>query len=199
MIATIRRILFFLENIPSYLKDIENKQKDLLKIKYYSKKYNAKIDKSVLFHFAKDQNAIELSENVKIGPYSVFYCISQNPEHPAKIKIGENTYIGDLNNIRAGGGEINIGKNCLISQQVAIVASNHSISKTAPICFQPWDTKKVGVNIEDDVWIGAGSKIMPGVTIGKGAIIGAGSVVTKDVESYSITVGNPAKHIKYRE
>ena len=80
MIATIRRILFFLENIPSYLKDIENKQKDLLKIKYYSKKYNAKIDKSVLFHFAKDQNAIELSENVKIGPYSVFYCISQNPD-----------------------------------------------------------------------------------------------------------------------
>jgi len=55
------------------------------------------------------------------------------------------------------------------------------------------------VNIGSDVWIGAGCKILGGVTIGNGCIIGAGSVVIKDLPPYSISVGNPAKVLKYRE
>lgn len=54
------------------------------------------------------------------------------------------------------------------------------------------------INIEEDVWIGANSVILSGVTIGRGSIIGAGSVVTKDIPRYSIAVGNPAKVIKFR-
>lgn len=54
-------------------------------------------------------------------------------------------------------------------------------------------------HIDDDVWIGTRAIIMPGVTIGKGAIIGAGAVVTKDVPPYAIVVGAPAKIIKYRK
>ena len=54
------------------------------------------------------------------------------------------------------------------------------------------------VRIEDDVWIGARAIILAGITIGKGAIIGAGAVVTKDVSPYAICVGNPARVIKYR-
>lgn len=57
-------------------------------------------------------------------------------------------------------------------------------------------TSAKGIVIEDDVWVGGGSIILPGVTIGQGSIIGAGSVVTKDVPSYTIVAGNPAQFIK---
>lgn len=55
---------------------------------------------------------------------------------------------------------------------------------------------KHSIRVEDDCWIGAGAIILYGVTIGKGAVIGAGSVVTKDVEPYSVNVGNPARKIR---
>ena len=58
--------------------------------------------------------------------------------------------------------------------------------------------KKVKIIIEDDVWVGLGSILLSGVKIGEGSIIAAGSVVTKDVESYSIYAGNPARKIKNR-
>lgn len=53
--------------------------------------------------------------------------------------------------------------------------------------------------IEDDVWIGYGAQIMPGVTVHRGAVVGAGAVVTHDVESYAVVGGVPARLIKYRE
>ena len=59
-------------------------------------------------------------------------------------------------------------------------------------------TSKGNINIENDVWIGAYSTIMSGVKIGNGAVIGASSVVTKDIPPYAIVAGNPAKIIKYR-
>ena len=58
-------------------------------------------------------------------------------------------------------------------------------------------TKK-GIVIEDDVWIGSGCKILDGITIGKGSVIGAGTVCTKDVEPYSVIVGVPGKLLKRR-
>jgi acetyltransferase-like isoleucine patch superfamily enzyme len=65
--------------------------------------------------------------------------------------------------------------------------------------FEYRNERKVSsVSIEDDVWIGANVIILPGVTIAEGSIVGAGSVVTKSTEPYSINVGNPSKLIKYR-
>ena len=64
---------------------------------------------------------------------------------------------------------------------------------------QPWDREKVGIVIEDDVWIGANCVILPGVHIGYGAVVAAGSVVTRNVPSYALVAGVPAKVIKYRE
>ncbi|MDR3260116.1 MAG: glycosyltransferase [Fusobacteriaceae bacterium] len=115
------------------------------------------------------------------------------------LQIGDHTYIGEFNNIRAGGGKIIIGTNCLISQHITIVASNHGIDKNLPICKQQWCINNNNVIIKDDVWIGANSVILPGVTINEGAVIGAGSIVTKDVPSYAIVAGNPAKILKYRK
>lgn len=116
----------------------------------------------------------------------------------SQLIVGDNTYIGEFNNIRASGGAVVIGSNVSISEHITIVASNHGIRKDKLHQLQAWDTTKTGVNIEDDVWIGANSVILPGVTIGRGAIVGAGSIVTKSVPSYAIVCGNPAKVLKYR-
>lgn len=118
---------------------------------------------------------------------------------PSYITIGHNTYIGENNNLRAADGVIDIGNHCFISQGVTIVTSNHRIIRDKLISKQSWESRLGKIKINDDVWIGANSVILPDVTIGKGAVIGAGSIVTKDVPEYAIIVGNPARIIKYRE
>lgn len=144
-------------------------------------------------------NDIHIGKRVRINDFTTIFCISENKNKPnSKLYIGDNTYIGEYQNIRASGGIIKIGNNCSISQHITIIASNHNTAKDININQQGWDKKKTGVLIEDDVWIGANSVILPGVTIGKGAVIGAGSVVTKNIPEYAIAVGNPAKIIKYR-
>jgi acetyltransferase-like isoleucine patch superfamily enzyme len=115
------------------------------------------------------------------------------------LEIGDSTYIGQFTNIRASGGEIRIGVKCMISQFVTIVASNHSTALGRPMVEQPWSMDKTGVSIGDDVWIGAGSCILPGVTIGNGAVIAANSVVTCNVESNAIVAGSPARVLRYRK
>lgn len=144
---------------------------------------------------------IIIGDSSSIRDFSVIVANNDksNTLNNSGIIIGKNTYIGEFNNIRAGGGKIVIGNNCLISQHITIVASNHSIVKSKLICEQPWSVNKNFVIIKDDVWIGANAVIMPGVTIGTGAIIGAGSIVTMDIPEYAIAVGNPAKVNKYRE
>ena len=135
----------------------------------------------------------------RINDYTTIFCVSQNKKRPnSKLYIGEGTYIGEFNNIRAAGGIIRIGKNCNISQHISMIASNHSIALGMNISSQKWDESKTGITIGDDVWIGANCVILPGVHIHNGAVIGAGSVVTKDIPANAIAVGNPAKVIKFR-
>lgn len=142
---------------------------------------------------------LHIARNVRIGNYTTIIVQSQNGLDNSRLEIGENTYIGEYNNIRAGGGIIKIGKNCSISQHISMIASNHLIDRTKLISKQAWDIKRTGIEIEDDVWIGANSVILPGVKVHHGAVIGAGSIVTKDIPSFAIVVGNPAKLIKFRD
>lgn len=106
------------------------------------------------------------------------------------IKIGKNVFINSGCKFQDQGG-INIGDGSLIGHNVVIATLNHSMdaSKRANIIPKP-------VVIGKNVWIGSSSTITPGVRIGDGAVIAAGSVVTKDVESYSLVGGVPAKKIK---
>ena len=90
-----------------------------------------------------------------------------------------------------------IGDNTIIGGYVQIIDHNHSYSKNDLIKNQ--NAKIKNVNIGSDVWIGAGAKILCGVNVGKGAVIGANAVVTKDVPDYAIVGGVPAKVINYRE
>jgi len=112
--------------------------------------------------------------------------------------IGNKSSIGSYCDLRAGGGKIVIGSNCLIAQNVNIIGANHIYDRSKLIMENDWDTVKNFVTIGDDVWIGCHSVILPGVKIGTGAIIASGSIVTHDVLPYSIVGGVPAKFIKAR-
>ena len=112
----------------------------------------------------------------------------------SKIDIGDYSSIGDYSFIS---GRIVIGKNVMIAPYVMLIASNHNYDrKYIPMNKQGERSK--GIIIEDDVWIGARAIILDGVHIRKGTIVGAGAVVTKDTDEYSVIGGNPAKLIKKR-
>ncbi len=113
------------------------------------------------------------------------------------IEIGELTSLGPYTCI-AGSGDIKIGKGCLISSHVGIYSNNHNFADpTRYICAQGITSE--GIVIEDDCWLGTGVKVLDGVTIGRGSVIGAGAVVTKDIPPYSVAVGVPAKVMAHRD
>jgi len=162
-----------------------------------SRRFNCCIDITVRLHYDYLADLI-IGPNVNIGAYTTIHVKNDTNTRNSTLEIGEKTYIGELNNIRAGGGSIRIGKQCLISQQVSIIAANHNIKKGVFIAEQPWSTDNNFVEIGDDVWIGCGAQILPGVKIGSGAIIAAGSLVNRDVPENAVVVGNPARVLKYR-
>jgi maltose O-acetyltransferase len=112
------------------------------------------------------------------------------------ITIGNNSYIG-YNSVLLGGGEIEIGKKVLISPGTVVTTQGHLFKDTGRY-MKDQPTYVAKVIIEDDVWIGANATILPGVRVGKGSVIGAGSVVTNDIPEYSIAVGIPARVISKR-
>lgn len=114
------------------------------------------------------------------------------------INIGEGTYINSCCVLYSGNG-IEIGKHVLIAANCTFAPVNHEFGQRDKLIKdQRFKPSKGGIIIEDDVWIGAGVIVLDGSIIRKGAVIGAGSFVNGLVESYSISTGNPLKHIKYR-
>ena len=112
------------------------------------------------------------------------------------IKIGENTVV-TLGAIINGGGDIIIGKNCILGPRITINANDHVFKKGKLIKDQGLIHKDVIV--EDDCWFGANTVINKGVKIKSGSVVGACSLVNKDTEKDSINVGIPSKKIGYRE
>ncbi|MCI1648868.1 MAG: sugar O-acetyltransferase [Bacteroides sp.] len=106
------------------------------------------------------------------------------------IYVGDNFYVG-YNCTMLDFAEIRIGDNCLIGPDVGIYTTGHNYSPIA----RHQTGYAIEIEIGNNVWIGGHSTILPGIKIGDGAIIAAGSVVTKDVEANTIVGGNPAKLI----
>lgn len=127
-----------------------------------------------------------------LGDYSViesFACINNAV---GDVMIGDHTRIGLHNTII---GPVEIGSHVNLAQGITVTALNHNFDDTEKrIDEQGVSTKPV--TIEDDVWIGANSVILPGVTIGNHCVVAAGAVVTKDVPPHSLVAGVPAKVIK---
>jgi len=110
------------------------------------------------------------------------------------VSVGNNTDLGPYTVIY---GKVSIGNFVMISPHVMLVAGTHNFdSRAIPMRSQGGAIQEIVIG--DDVWIGANAVILGGRRIGEGAVIGAGSVVTKDVEPYAIVAGNPARFIKYR-
>ncbi|WP_072031604.1 DapH/DapD/GlmU-related protein [Anaerovibrio sp. RM50] len=104
------------------------------------------------------------------------------------ISIGKNVYINS-NFLAMARGGITIEDHVQIAGNVSVLSNNHDPYERQILTCKP-------VVIKEAAWIGAGATILPGVTVGKHSIVGAGSVVTKDVPDYSVVVGNPAKVVK---
>jgi acetyltransferase-like isoleucine patch superfamily enzyme len=114
-----------------------------------------------------------------------------------KISLGNHITIHPLSYLDAEGG-ISIGNDVSIAHNVSIISFEHDYHDLEiPITSTPLLLKQV--IIEDNVWIGAGVRVLGGVTIGTGSVIGAGAVVTKDIPPMSIAVGVPARVIKSRK
>jgi galactoside O-acetyltransferase len=114
------------------------------------------------------------------------------------IEVGNNTAFNMNVHINASvGGVIRIGKCCLLGPNVVMRTASHSYENpNFSIRQQGHDVGDIC--IEDDVWVGANAVILGGVHIGRGAVIGAGAVVTKDVPSMAVALGVPAKVVKFR-
>ncbi len=157
-------------------------------------------EESRVFNNLGDPSKIVIGSNTHIrGTFLVF-------GHGGEIKLGKYCYLGDNSRIWSAK-SIEIGERVLISHDVNIFDSlTHPINhKLRHLQFVEILTKGFPKNIylneqsiiiNNDVWIGAKSIILKGVTVGEGAIVGAGSVVTKDVPPYTIVAGNPAQIIR---
>ena len=127
---------------------------------------------------------VSVSDGVIIIPYG------------GTIEIEPNAYIGPYC-ILYGHGGLSIGRNTMIGPHTVVVPANHGFgSVDVPMNVQPLTQK--GISIGEDVWIGSGCTVLDGVRIGNGAVIGAGSVVSKDIDPYAIAYGIPAAVVRTR-
>lgn len=113
-------------------------------------------------------------------------------EFGSNIHIGRHSYI-NFNVTMLDVGPIHIGDNVMIAPNAQLYTATHDEDAEAR---RNWNVYGKAITIEDDVWIGGGAIICPGVTIGARSIIGAGAVVTRDIPADSVAVGNPARVIR---
>lgn len=170
---------------------------------------------------------LEISGDFKFADNSVIaYGANIIVPNSAKLVIGNGCYIGRYAELGPGGsirigddtslqdrsivvGDVVIGRYCLISLNVLISSGRHYFDMKPTWLIKDQDRFVAAdvdladkhsrkVSIEDDCWIGVNAVIMPGVTIGKGSVVGANSVVTNDVEPYTVVAGTPARPIRKR-
>jgi acetyltransferase-like isoleucine patch superfamily enzyme len=133
----------------------------------------------------------------KVGRRVVFY--------PGVWIITSRKFVFELGNdvvlakdvIIAADGGVSIGERTLVGHRTQIISGNHAIPPIGHRILDYSDDRK-SIRIENDVWIGANCLVLPGVTIGEGAIVAGGSVVTKDVKPNTVVAGVPAKIVKVR-
>ena len=131
------------------------------------------------------QELLQTEETPFINP--PFYC-----DYGNHIKVGKN-FFANYNCCILDVGKVTFGDNCLLAPNVAIYTAGHPIHPDARNSLYEYG---IDVTIGNSVWIGGNVVIMPGVTIGDCCVIGAGSVVTKDIPAWSIAAGNPARVIR---
>lgn len=145
---------------------------------------------------ALSREGVWLGDNVSVGRFSVIEATGILRDLGIGFSIGANSNLGDYCFVGAAGG-VRIGENVLIGQRVSFHSENH-VYQRVDVPIKAQGVKREGIVVEDDCWIGSGAIILDGVTVGRGSVIAAGSVVTHDVEPYSVMAGVPAKLIRRR-
>lgn len=126
-----------------------------------------------------------------------------------EVNIERGAYFGDGSLLALGDrsglgvdcqiyGQVTIGRDVMMGPEVILLTRNHGFDRTDLPMMDQKDAEERPIVIGDDVWIGTRAILLPGVTVGRGAIVGAGAVVTADVPPRAIVGGNPARIIRYR-
>jgi len=155
---------------------------------------------------ARIRNILGKTENISIGAHSIVHGELLLFAHGGKISMGEWCYVGEGARIWSAK-QINIGNRVLISHNVNIfdnlthplsARQRHEQFRSIALSGHPKEINlyEQSVCLQDDVWIGAGAHILKSVEIGEGSIVGAGSVVSKDVPAWTVVAGNPARVIR---
>lgn len=152
----------------------------------------SKVIKRLLMHVYKSRFK-EVGLNVVFDPYDLFSY--------STITLGTDVFIGKGAIFSASNSGIHIGSKVMFGPRVTIMGGDHRFDLVGRFMFDVKEKSEgddLPVYIEDDVWIGTGAIILKGVSVGRGAVIAAGALVTKDVAPYSIVGGVPAKQIGMR-
>lgn len=173
----------------------------------FKRKYNAVIHPTAkIYSKYCIENNLKIPESITVGANTHVRGQLLTFGHGGKIKIGDYCYVGEHSHIWSAH-SIRIGNRVLIAHNVSIFDNithpfdpakrhqhfNNIITSGHPLSI---DLEEKPVLIKNDVWISCMTVILPGVTIGEGSIVAAGSVVTKDIEPGCLVAGNPAKFIK---
>ena len=144
----------------------------------------------------KYMNHVSVGEDTQILPFSRIQCFPEDDQH-TQIEIGSHCMFGYFTTILCGGdATVKIGDHVLMASHILITAENHGMDPSLDLSYREQPLEGKSISIGDGCWIGEKVIILPGVKIGEKAIIGAGSVVTKDIPPCTIAVGNPARVVK---
>ena len=149
----------------------------------------AYLDHGVYLHACPE--GIEIGENTYVMHHAELHVYNFRGLEQSEIRIGRNCIIGEYSVVRGQGG-VRIGDHVIIGPQVQILAVNHIFTDPNRLILEQ-GLRARGIEIEDNVWVGAGAIILDGVQIGRGAVIGAGAVVTRNVEPNTVVAGVPAR------
>lgn len=176
---------------------------DILRILYFTPLFKSRLNNSPkrLYLYGGLPVVIgsvdmSLGDDVKLAAMTTISGRSSGTCIPT-LEIGDNVAISCRTSI-AVGRKIKLGNNVLIAGNCYLVGyPGHPLDAESRALGLPETEQQIGdIILEDDVWLAAGVKVMPGVTIGKGTIVAAGSIVTKDLPSNVLAVGAPAKAVK---
>lgn len=153
---------------------------------------NVFIDDLCIIHMPDGTGTLELAEGVSLWRGSILHIADGG-----SLRVGPDSHL-QADTVITALGKVEIGARVQIAPRCAFYPYDHGfLDASRPIMDQPL-VKKGGIHVEDDVWIGTGVILLDGVRIGRGAVIAAGAVVTRDIPANAVAAGNPARVIKMR-
>ena len=153
--------------------------------------------KSVLYRplYIKGKEFIHIGDNTTILNNARIQVYNDLTGLSSEVRIGNNCYIGYNTSILAGG-SVELGDGGLITRNILISSENHSVNPEDEKYYSAQQLVCDPVKIGEGSWIGERVCVLPGITIGKKCVVGAGSIVTKDIPDYCMVAGSPARTIK---